>query len=162
MLVLHIIINDNILDLLSKFIVSNYYLINIFNDGICITQNLNKTSNFSIFLDKKYLEKHDVIQEKSIVCESLDILTNFEITFEDEYMLNGDSKIVNDCCNTCKMLKGQNFTINNIEYNQLNLPNKLNTLKDSHFGILISNEFNGILLKTEIYNFKIFINIITN
>ena len=51
MLVLHIIINDNILDLLSKFIVSNYYLINIFNDGICITQNLNKTSNFSIFLD---------------------------------------------------------------------------------------------------------------
>lgn len=162
MLVLHIIIGDEILNLLSKFKISNYYLINIFNEGLCITQNLNKTSNFSIFINKKYLEKHKVIQEKSIVCESLDILKNFEITFDDEYMLNGDSKIVNDCCNTCKMLKDVNFTINNIEYDQLNLSNKLNILKDSKFGVLISNEFNGILLKTEIYNFEIYINIITN
>ena len=49
MLILHIMIDDDIFELLSKFIINNYYLINIFNEGICITQNLNKTSNLSIF-----------------------------------------------------------------------------------------------------------------
>lgn len=162
MLILHIMIDDDIFELLSKFIINNYYLINIFNEGICITQNLNKTSNLSIFIEKKHIVKHEVNEEKGVVCESIDILKNLKITYDESYKLNDDSKIVNDCCNTCKMLHNVEFSINDIEYDQLNLSSKLDILKDSKFGVLISNEFNGILLKTEIYDFKIYINIITN
>ena len=49
------------------------------------------------FIDKKYLDLHQVLQEKSLVCESLDLLKNFEVTYDDGYKLNGKAKIVNDC-----------------------------------------------------------------
>ena len=69
MLVLKIIINNTTYKLLNDLVISNYFLINIFDEGICITQNLSSSSNISVFIDKKYLDLHQVLQEKSLVCE---------------------------------------------------------------------------------------------
>lgn len=161
MLILKIIINENIYELLSKLIIDYYYLINIFKDGICITQNINKLSNLSIFIPKKHLDVHDVIYEKSLVCESFEILKNFEIIYENnEFKLNGKAKIVNDYCNTCKLLKDIDFANNEITFDQLNLSKNLSQLKDNKFKIHVSDKFNGVLLKTDYHNFNIYVNII--
>ena len=66
MLVLKIIINNTTYKLLNDLVISNYFLINIFDEGICITQNLSSSSNISVFIDKKYLDLHQVLQEKSL------------------------------------------------------------------------------------------------
>ena len=44
MLVLKIIINNTTYKLLNDLVISNYFLINIFDEGICITQNLSSSS----------------------------------------------------------------------------------------------------------------------
>lgn len=160
MLVLKIIINNTTYKLLNNLIISNYFLINIFDEGICITQNLSSSSNISIFIDKKYLDLHQVIQEKSLVCESLELLKDFEITYNNCYKLNGKATIANDCCNTCKLLKDIQFPNIEIDFDQLNLGDKLKSLQKNKFNIHISEKFNGILLKTSYYNFIIYINII--
>ena len=162
MLVLKIIINNTTYKLLNDLVISNYFLINIFDEGICITQNLSSSSNISVFIDKKYLDLHQVLQEKSLVCESLDLLKNFEVTYDDGYKLNGKAKIVNDCCNTCKLLKDIEFPNIEINFDQLNLNDKIKSLEKNKFNILISEKFNGILLKTNYLNLVIYINIISS
>ena len=44
---------DNLsLNHLSDMLIDDVFLINIFNEGICITQNINNISNLSIFINR--------------------------------------------------------------------------------------------------------------
>ena len=79
---------------------------------------------------------------------------------DNEYIINNESNIVNDVCNVCKKLIHLKFNKIDVEYNQLNIDPKLNFLKNCDFEIIISNKFNGIVLKTKKHMFDLYINIL--
>ena len=52
MLVAIIKIKEKYIEELNNLIIDDLFLFNIYNDGICITQNINDISNLSIFINK--------------------------------------------------------------------------------------------------------------
>ena len=68
-----------IIDLLKPMIFDDVLLINTFENGICITQNINNISNLSIFIDKKYITIHNF--NFNIIIVSLHIVRG-GITFQ--------------------------------------------------------------------------------
>ena len=65
MIVSKINIDIKYINLINKMIFDDVLLINIFDNGICITQNINNISNLSIYIDKKYLNNHNISTENS-------------------------------------------------------------------------------------------------
>ena len=161
MIVSKINLDIKIIELIKTMIFDDVLLINIFSNGVCITQNINNISNLSIFIDKKYLNIHDISDENSFVTNNIDTLSNLKIEKKNnQFIVNNQITIVNDVCNVCKKLIDLKFNKIDVNYDQLNIDKKLNFLKGNQFEIIISNKFNGIVLKTEKNMFDLFINIL--
>ena len=155
MLISKINLDTSLLNIIENMIIDNVFLINIFNEGICITQNINNISNLSIFINKKDIENYYNINEISYVTQDLLSLTDVQIE-----NINKKLSIINNPCNVCKKLFDLKFTKTDIVYNDLNLSDKINFLQGCEFEIIISNQFNGIVLKTVKDNFILYLNIL--
>jgi hypothetical protein len=161
MIVSKINLDIKIIEIIKTMIFDDVLLINIFSNGVCITQNINNISNLSIFIDKKYLNIHDVSDENSFVTNNIDTLSNLKIEKKNnQFIVNNQVTIVNDVCNVCKKLIDLKFNKIDVNYDQLNIDKKLNFLKGNQFEIIISNKFNGIVLKTGKNMFDLFINVL--
>lgn len=161
MIVSKINLDIEIINLIKTMIFDDLLLINIFNNGICITQNINNISNLSIFIDKKYLAIHNITSEKSFVTDNINTLLDLKIEkINNKFIINNQANIVNEVCNVCKKLINLKFNKIDVDYDQLNIDNKLNFLNGSEFEIIISNKFNGIVLKTKKHMFDLYINIL--
>ena len=161
MIVSKINLDIEIIKLIKNMIFDDVLLINIFSNGVCITQNVNNISNLSIYIDKKYLNIHDINNENSFVTNNIDTLSNLKIEKKNnQFIINNQATVVNDVCNVCKKLINLKFNKIDVNYDQLNIDNKLNFLKGKQFEIIISNKFNGIVLKTKKNMFDLFINIL--
>ena len=161
MIVSKINLDIEIIKLIKNMIFEDILLINIFNNGICITQNINNISNLSIFIDKKYLTSHNILYENSFVTNNIDILTDLKVEkINNNFIINNQANIVNDVCNVCKKLINLKFNKIDVSYDQLNIDPKINFLDRCDFEIIISNQFNGIVLKTKKHMFELYINIL--
>ena len=161
MLISKINLDTSLLNLINKMIIDDVFLINIFSNGICITQNINSISNLSIFIDKSNIKSHFNNKEISFVINNINILENLLIEkIDNHFEINNEVGIINNPCNVCKKLIKLSFTKTDINYNDLNLSDKINFLRDSNFEIIISDQFNGIVLKTNVENIILYINIL--
>ena len=161
MIISKINVDINIIDLIKPMIFDDVLLINTFENGICITQNINNISNLSIFIDKKYITIHNLKYENSFVTSNINNLQDLNIEKIDEKIkINNEINTLNDVCNVCKKLINLKFNKSNFNFNNLNFDQKINFLKDNEFEIVVSDKFNGIVLKTKIHMFDLFINII--
>ncbi len=161
MLISKINLDTSLLNIIGDMIIDNVFLINIFNEGICITQNINNISNLSIFINKNSIENYYNNTEVSYVTKDLFLLNDLQIEkIDDNYKINKQISIINDPCNVCKKLINLNFTKTNIKYSDLNLSDKINFLQGNDFDIIISNQFNGIVLKTIKNNLTLYLNIL--
>lgn len=161
MIISKINVDITIIDLLKPMIFDDVLLINTFENGICITQNINNISNLSIFIDKKYITIHNLIYENSFVTNNINNLLDLNIEkIDNEIKINNEINTLNDVCNVCKKLINLKFNKCNFNYNSLNFDQKLLFLKDNEFEIVISDKFNGIVLKTKKNIFDLFVNII--
>lgn len=161
MLISKINLDTSLLNLINNMIIDDVFLINIFSNGICITQNINSISNLSIFIDKSNIKNHFNNKEISFVINNINILENLLIEkINNHFEINNEVGVINNPCNVCKKLIKLSFTQTDINYNDLNLSDKINFLKDSNFEIIISDQFNGIVLKTNVENIILYINIL--
>ena len=161
MIVSKINLDIEIINLIKTMIFDDVLLINIFSNGVCITQNINNISNLSIFIDKKYLNIHDISDENSFVTNNINILADLKLEkINNQFIINNKATLVNNVCNVCKKLIDLKFNKIDVDYDKLNIDNKLNFLKGNQFEIIISNKFNGIVLKTKKNIFDLFINIL--
>jgi len=160
MLISKINLDTTLLNLIEKMIIDDVFLINIFNEGICITQNINNISNLSIYINKTDILDYQNNQEFSFVTNDITSLSNLHIEKTDKYKINKEIKIINNPCNVCKKLTKLEFTKTDIDYSDLNLSDKINFLQGYKFEIIISNEFNGIVLKTIKNNIILYLNIL--
>jgi hypothetical protein len=161
MLISKINLDTSLLNLINNMIIDDVFLINIFSNGICITQNINSISNLSIFIDKSNIKNHFNNKEISFVINNINILENLLIEkIDNHFEINNEVGIINNPCNVCKKLIKLSFTKTDINYNDLNLSDKINFLRDSNFEIIISDQFNGIVLKTNVENIILYINIL--
>lgn len=161
MLISKINLDTSLLNLINNMIIDDVFLINIFSNGICITQNINSISNLSIFIDKSNINNHFNNKEISFVINNINILENLLIEkINNHFEINNEVRVINNPCNVCKNLIKLSFTQTDINYNDLNLSDKINFLKDSNFEIIISDQFNGIVLKTNVENVILYINIL--
>ena len=161
MLISKINLDTSLLNIIGDMIIDNVFLINIFNEGICITQNINNISNLSIFINKNCIENYYNNTEVSYVTKDLFLLNDLQIEkIDDKYKINKQISIINDPCNVCKKLINLNFTKTNIKYSDLNFSDKINFLQGNDFDIIISNQFNGIVLKTIKNNLTLYLNIL--
>ena len=159
MLIANIIINLDILIKINEFKINDVFLINIYNDGICISQNINDLSNLSIFIYKDKLNVFEVNEECSFVADDILSIKNVKITrLYNKCLINNNLSIVNSCCNVCKEFKNLKFKdINNLNFN---LDNKLNFFKNYKFAT--SNNFNGVVLMTKIDFLTMYVNLLYN
>ena len=93
MLISKINLDTSLLNIIENMIIDNVFLINIFNEGICITQNINNISNLSIFINKKDIENYYNINEISYVTQDLLSLTDVQIEKIDNNYRNNTKKI---------------------------------------------------------------------
>mgnify|MGYP000850492173 CR=1 FL=1 len=162
MIISKINLNNDIINHINNMKIDDIFLINIFKNGVCITQNINENCNFSIFIEKNKFDVLDIQKECSFVITDINILSDIEIIKNElnEYKMNNNIKIINDSCNICKNLLNLKFTKTDITYNNLNIDKKLDFLNSCKFEIIISNKFNGIVLKTTQNNIIIYLNIL--
>ncbi len=161
MLISKINLDTSLLNIIGDMIIDNVFLINIFNEGICITQNINNISNLSIFINKNCIENYYNNTEVSYVTKDLFLLNDLQIEkIDDNYKINKQISIINNPCNVCKKLINLKFTKTDIKYNDLNLSDKISFLQGNNFDIIISNQFNGIVLKTIKNNLTLYLNIL--
>ena len=158
MLIANINLDINHLIKLFNYKIDDIYLINIYDDGICITQNINNISNLSIYISNNIFNEFELSKEISFVTDNLLNLSNVNIKFvNNKYYRNNKEIKINKTCNVCK-------NVQNLEYKKLNnklkIDDKLLFLKNKTFHIATSNNFNGIILKTNIDCFNFYINIL--
>ena len=81
----HIQIYDHIMDIISIYYNNTIpSLIHIYDHGICITQNINSTSNINIYINKEYLQIHNITQNISFFnIGNINNLQNFKIYKEN-------------------------------------------------------------------------------
>ena len=149
MIISKIKIDIELLQNISSYTINNLYLINIFKEGICITQNIDNSSNFSFFISKKLTNLFDIKYEKNFVTTDLLELENLEILFvNDKYLTNNKISNVNNACNICKNLIRYKKNSMKINYNDINFSHqKLNFLENKELSLIISKQFNGIVLR---------------
>ena len=94
MLISKINLDTSLLNIIENMIIDNVFLINIFNEGICITQNINNISNLSIFINKKDIENYYNSSEISYVNQDLLSLTDVQIEkIDNNYKINKVSNV---------------------------------------------------------------------
>jgi len=168
----HISIPDNIIDTI-KYYYNNKVpsLIHSYKHGLCITQNINKTSNISIYVRKKILNTYNLQKEFSFYNkEDISILSDFKIINNN----NNNYIYVNHELNKISFIQSCNFckNIQEIEFTETSIPN--NIMQNIDFGwlkekisdfkgkcsILISDQINGIVIRIIDNEVTIYLNIV--
>lgn len=145
-------------DNIKKLIIDDVFLINIFEQGLCITQNINHISNYSIFIHKNKFTIFDLENEFSFVTNNINDIFNIQTKIiNNKLSLTNNKKIVNNVCNLCKKLNTLKFSKNNIK---INIDKKIEFLNNNSFETLISSKFNGVVFRTTKFGFFIYINLI--
>ena len=91
MLIANIIIDLDILIKINEFKINDIFLINIYNDGMCISQNVNDLSNLSIFVCKDNLNTFEVNKECSFVTDNILNIKNIKITkLNNKFLINNN------------------------------------------------------------------------
>lgn len=168
----HISISEDIIN-----IIKNYYnenipsLIHSYDHGICITQNINKSSNISIYLDKNIIDIYDTNEEFGFYNKE-----NISILSDIKFINNNNSNYiyVNQEVSKIKFITSCNFckNIQEIEFTETNIPN--NIMQNINFGwlkekinlfkgeccILISEQINGIVLRMIDNGVTIYVNVL--
>jgi hypothetical protein len=145
-------------DDIKRLIIDEVFLINIFDQGLCITQNINQTSNYSIFIQKNKFTHFNLENEFSFVTKNINDIFDIKTTIIDNKLsLANNNQIVNNVCNLCKKLNTLKFNKNNIK---INIDKKIDFLNDNSFETLISSKFNGVVFRTNKFGFNIYINLI--
>jgi hypothetical protein len=145
-------------DDIIRLIIDEVFLINIFDQGLCITQNINQTSNYSIFIQKNKFTHFHLENEFSFVTKNINDIFDIKTTIIDNKLsLANNNQIVNNVCNLCKKLNTLKFNKNNIK---INIDKKIDFLNDNSFETLISSKFNGVVFRTNKFGFNIYINLI--
>mgnify|MGYP001280441325 CR=1 FL=1 len=145
-------------DDIKKLIIDNVFLINIFDQGLCITQNINHISNYSIFIHKNKFITFDLENEFSFVTNNINDIFNIQTKIiNNNLSLANNNSIVNNVCNLCKNLNTLKFSKNNIK---INIDKKIEFLNNNSFETLISSKFNGVVFRTTKFGFHIYINFI--
>jgi len=143
---------------INKLIIDDIFLINIFDQGLCITQNINHISNYSIFIPKNKFNTFILSKEFSFVTNNIYDIFDIETKIiNNKLHLANNNKIVNNVCNLCKKLHTLKFHRNNIK---INIDKKIDFLNNNSFETLISSKFNGVVFRTNKYGFYIYINLI--
>ena len=167
----HIKIPDFIINDLSNYYNHNIpSLIHLYNHGICITQNINETTNLSLYLSNLEMPIYNINKEVSFYNnENLCKLNEIRIICNDNdnyIYLNDEYNKINfiNSCNFCK-------NIQEIEFIETKIPNHildnidlgwLEKKKDYLFAcdslILLSDQINGMVIKVKEKYLTIFIN----
>ena len=165
----HINISSDIINIINNYYNNNIpSLIHIYKHGLCITQNINKTSNMSIYIKKDLLNIFNINEEFSFYNkERISLLSDIKIINNNFIYLNDELNKINfiSSCNFCK-------NIQEIEFTEIQIYN--NILQDMDFGwlkqkitnfkgdyiILLSDQINGIVLKINDNDIIIFINVV--
>lgn len=145
-------------DDIKSLIIDDVFLINIFDQGLCITQNINHISNYSVFIQKNKFIHFHLENEFSFVTKNIyDIFDIKTKIINNKLSLSNNNQIVNNVCNLCKNLNKLKFNKNNIK---INIDKKIEFLNNNSFETLISSKFNGVVFRTSKYGFNIYINLI--
>ena len=146
-------------DNIKKLIIDDVFLINIFDQGLCITQNINHISNYSIFIHKNKFTTFDLENEFSFVTNNINDIYDIKTKIVNNKLSldNNNNNIVNNVCNLCKKLNTLKFSKNNIK---INIDKKIEFLNNNSFETLISSKFNGVIFRTTKFGFYIYINLI--
>lgn len=145
-------------DIINKLIIDDIFLINVFSEGICVTQNINYISNYSIFITKNKFTIFDLDKEFSFVTKNINDIFDIETKINNNKLsLANNNQVVNNVCNLCKKLNTLKFKKNNIK---INIDKKIQFLNNNSFETLISSKFNGVVFRTIKYDFYIYINLI--
>jgi len=148
-------LDDTIINIIHKYYNDNLpSIIHLYENGLCITQNLNDKSNMSIFIKKSLIKKFNY--KKSISVYNLNGIDGIkEINFNGVKAHN---------CNLCKNLLDLNLyeiVIDNniLEQLELSFPNILNS-EIFNIKMLLGDMINGIIVKIEDNKINILINIL--
>lgn len=158
-------------------IIENYYnddlpsLIHIYNHGLCITQNINGTTNISIYLSKPMLDIYEINREIGFYNkENISFLKDMKIINNNNtnyIFMNDELNKINfiTSCNFCKNIQEIQFTETNIPNNIIQnidfgwLEEKIIDFK-GNFTILLSDQINGIIIKIIEKGVVIYINVV--
>ena len=153
----------------------NYYndklssLIHLYEHGICITQNINKTTNISLYINKSELNTYNIKSEISFYNkENLNNLKEIKIISNN----NSNFIYLNDQLNRINFISSCNFckNIQEIQFLETKIPKDI--LEGIDFGwikpkislfkgdsqILLSDQINGMIIKIKENNFTVFVN----
>tara|TARA_A100001015_G_scaffold127212_1_gene141022 strand:- start:758 stop:1297 length:540 start_codon:yes stop_codon:yes gene_type:complete len=166
----HINLSDCLLNNLLEYYNENISsLIHIYKHGICITQNINKTTNISFYINQEDCESYQINSEVAFYNkENLRKLKEIKIISD-----NNDNFIyLDDQLNKIKFITSCNFckNIQEIQFIETKIPQDL--LEEIDFGwmqnkvslfkgdsqILLSDQINGMIIKINEINFTIYLN----
>lgn len=154
----------------------NYYynndivsLIHIYEHGICITQNINKNTNISLYIKKEVIPTYNITKEIAFYntknfmsLREIKIISNQNFNY---IIINDEMKKINfiNSCNFCKNIQEIQFIetkipkeiLNDIDFNWLK---SRISLFEGDFKILLSDQINGFVIKIEESVMNVFIN----
>lgn len=165
----HINISSDIINIIKKYYNINIpSLIHIYNHGLCITQNINSTSNMSIYIKKNLINIYNINKEFSFYNKGeITLLSDIKIINNKDLYINDELNKINfiSSCNFCK-------NIQEIEFTETRIPN--NIIQNIDFGwlkqeiisfkgnfvILLSDKINGIVIRLNDNDIIIYINVV--
>lgn len=151
----------NEIEILKKMLFKSFYLINILNNGICLIQNINNMSNLNIFIHKDKFEIFESNEKINFILFDINDLHDLEIYKSNKsYQSKKKIKFVKKSLNIYEKLNNYKFLKTDIKYNHVEKNKKLSFLNDCNFEILISEDINGIALKTKKNNYELYINLV--
>lgn len=166
----HINISDSLLDDLLEYYNENISsLIHIYHHGICITQNINKTTNISIYINKNMCDSYYISSEVAFYNkENLKKLKEIKIVSNN----NNNYIYLDDQLNKINFISSCNFckNIQEIQFIETNIPKDI--IENLDFGwiqskisifkgdsqILLSDQVNGMVIKMNADKFTMYLN----
>jgi len=168
----HISISTNIIDIIKKYYNNDIpSLIHIYKHGLCITQNINMSSNVSIYLNCKTLDIYNIKEEIAFYNkENIYFLKDIKIIHDGKnsfIYINENLNKINfiSSCNFCKNIQEIQFTETNISNNIIqNIDfgwfKKRFLSSQANCKLLLSDKVNGIIIKTNDESVIIYINVV--
>lgn len=166
----HINLSDTLLNNLLDYYNENLSsLIHIYQHGICITQNINKNTNISIYISKKSCDSYYLTSEVAFYNkENIKNLKEIKIISNNNnnyIYLNHQLNKINfiSSCNFCKNIQEIQFVETNIPKDILEnidfgwIQNKICKFKGNS-QILISDQINGMVIKINENDFTLYLN----
>jgi len=168
----HINISSNMINIIEQYYnIEIPSLIHIYKHGMCITQNVNNTSNISIYIKKELIKTFNINREFAFYNkEKLSFLSDLKIINNN----NNNYIYINHKLNKINFISSCNFckNIHEIEFTETQIPN--NIIQDIDLGwikkkisdhkgdckILLSEQINGIVIKINVDDIVIYINVV--